>query len=70
MEAPYGLYRLLLYQMELNPFWEMSASPNHVSCSHPFLACISIFPLIESSECGRKTERGFLWNWDSGVFQS
>lgn len=57
MEALYGLCGLLLHQMELNPFWEMNTSPNHVSCSHPFLACISIFPLIGVVNVGGNGER-------------
>lgn len=57
MEALDGLYGLLLHQMELNPFWEMNASPNHVSCSHPFLACISIFPLMRVVNAGENGER-------------
>lgn len=59
MEALYGLHGLLLYLMKLNPFWEMSFSPNHAACSHPFLAHISVFPLIQSSECGQKQREVF-----------
>lgn len=36
------------------------SSPNHDVCSHPFLAHISIFPLIQSSECGRKWREVFF----------
>lgn len=68
VEAFYGLYRLLLNLSNLNSFWEVASFPNHAACSHLFLAHISVFPLIQSSECGRN--EGFLWNWGSGVFQS
>lgn len=68
VEALYGLYRLLLYLINLSSFWEMGSFPKHAACSQLFLAHIFIFPLIQSSECGRNGD--FLWNWNSGVFQS
>lgn len=68
VEALYGLHGLLLNLSNLNSFWEVASFPNHAACSHCFLAQISVFTLIQSSERGRN--EGFLWNWDSGVFQS
>lgn len=48
----YASHVLLLNLVELDPFWEMSSSPNRDARSPPFLAHSFIFPLIQSRECG------------------
>lgn len=48
----YAFHGLLLNLMELNSLGEMSSSPNHDASSHPFLAHLLIFPLIQCSEHG------------------